>query len=402
MRCVRELLPTLSDLLHGSAIRHIRQRASGKRCRCRATRHRRYRRVLAVNTWDTISPAILDDDILSPTQIVNSPDPTAAPIMMGEEVKLEASPAVDLSSVQWNFDNTNEVGGYGLAGSPTASPTASPATLPGASPVAASANPTKMYWTAGDSVGWSQGGQPAAQHITLVAFAPNVQGPLVTDAYYPVAAPSPSVTTSPVPVALGSFPPADANGDYTCNTQVLAVGVGNPCANLYVSYHYGAAVPVYGAGYLTMVQVGLFYASGIQNGISFLDSSDPAYPHGGNDEDLDSTFPYEQAVQTGSLWNWGDAPAYAVGSGCTQAGLEGVYIDDYFLYQPKVPATRQGTPIWTTTYHQQWTFNVNATKGRSWALDKKSARNPLVSGGANSGMPSWPGLMLNQTSRCYP
>jgi hypothetical protein len=39
-------------------------------------------------------------------------------------------------------------------------------------------------------VNWSS---PAAKRINLIAYAPGVKGPLVADAYYPVAAPSPTV-----------------------------------------------------------------------------------------------------------------------------------------------------------------------------------------------------------------
>jgi hypothetical protein len=127
--------------------------------------------------------------------------------MVGEEVQLEASPAAALSSVQWSFDSTSTddvVSSFGLAGSPTASPAASPAVLGTPGWVATSTNPTKFYWVNGDTLQWVQSGEPADHYVNLVAYAPNVQGPLVADVYYPVAAPVPSVGASAVPMQHSS------------------------------------------------------------------------------------------------------------------------------------------------------------------------------------------------------
>lgn len=307
-----------------------------------------------VDQYVTVVPEVRDGDIASGNKVVNFATDlggnnvtNVAPIMVGEQVKLSASPAASLANTTWYFDSsatTNVVGSYGLEGSPTASATASPAVLVSPSPVATSTTPTTFYWLTGDRSGWSSGGLPASKVVLLVSHATGVQGDLGTYVFYPVAAPSPHVSATASPVAIATDLTFDEN--MTCPGSYQAITVGDFCKNRTgIQWKYTGSTPSYGAGTLTMVQLASYYEGGtrptIYGGGSFGPDSIPY--------ELDQSFPYDTSVPTGSTWQSDDSPWLDVAiendSFCATVNYTNDFLD-YFLYQPTLPSGRLGTPIW--------------------------------------------------------
>jgi hypothetical protein len=272
--------------------------------------------------YTTIVPVVLDGDIVSGSKVVNYANSLStggnatnvAPIMVGEPVKLKATPAATLTDTTWYFDSSNTnnvVGSYGLVGNPTpaTSPTGSPAALVSPSPVATATNPTTFYWITGDRSGWISGGTPAPKEVLLLSHATGVSGDLGTYVLYPVAAPSPKVAASASPVALPSNLPVTQD---QCPGVYQAIAVGDICNTANpngITWKYSVTTPSYGAGYLTMAQLAYATESGtnpiVNGGGSF-------GPFGGPPYYLDSTFPLATSAPTGTQWTAYDAPYFEV------------------------------------------------------------------------------------------
>lgn len=350
-----------------------------------------------LNNWFSVPPAIVDDDISLGLQIVSSPNPSPAPIMVGTEVKLEASPAADLTSVQWNFDSaatTDIVGSYALAGSPTAPPAGRPTSVAAPSPVpTGGANPVVFYWVSGDSITW-QSGVPAAKHVNIISYAANVQGPLSTDVYYPVAAPVASLSTRWANVQL----PSDYSNDpSTCPGPYTDISLGDTCTQNDTGFNwdYGLGVPSYGGGWLTMAQ--LIYTTDSRTYVNCVQSC--TRTEGGPPYGLDATFPYDAAVPTSLHWKSNDSPGFEVANThltqCSSASYSG-HFEDYFLYQPSVPSYRHGTPIWVPMLTDTWSFSGSANAP---FLSLSSSTNPSPVANLPS-FPTWTSLSPNLISDC--
>lgn len=355
------------------------------------------------NNWWTVTPEVVDDDITSGYNVVTWPYPTPSPIMVGNEVRLEASPAAALSSATWNFDSTSItdiVGSYGWIGNPAASPTAIPS-MAAPSPVASGTNPTRFYWLSGDSSNWAA---PSVKHVNLIAYAYGVQGPLVADVYYPVAAPSDS--PPPPPLAVPGTVAVATDFSFVANTPCGAVrALGDTCKLPGMEWYYQPAVPSYARGYTTMLQVG--YEDGsykpVSNGkiggtaISWTNSIKDA--SGQYEFLLDEVAPYDTPATAGTRWSSVDYPAFPLNASvCNEVLFSGTF-KDFFMYQPTVPSWRTGDPIWVTTDVESWQFQQSAqVNGTKW----KSYSNPInpYPQPSPTALPSWPGIVANVVAPC--
>lgn len=370
----------------------------------------------------TVTPDVVDLDIPGANQVVsaNNANPSPSPIMVGEEVRLQASPAAALSSVQWTYDywwsagEYDVVGSYGLLG-PTPDPPNGPTTLAAPSPLATSNNPMMLYWLENGFL-W-----PYARHLYLTAYAPNVQGPMAVDVYYPVRQPGAegdSFSFANVAVSEASdCPPLQL-------FEALHLGVfcawtskptpdPKPTPGINVVRTIQVNEP-FGAGLAAEVQ--LFYEDieGTVNGVPVQGwKSDP----NGNYQ-LDTQFPAqgEQVVPPS-----GDANKYFVDSPYLNLGLsyctylsDSVSYQTYLMYQPNPRVT--GHPsIWVPTAGSSyWAWNYSgaaanprispAPTNNGWALGTPPPVNPgpEPSLGPNDTMPTWSSVPQYTQDICKP
>lgn len=358
------------------------------------------------NNWFTVPPVVMDLDLTQTDQVVSSPHPTPLPIMVGNEVVLQAWPPGPLTSVTWNFDEPSTadvVGSYGLVGTPPASPVTNPIqSIASPSPLASGANPTRFYWVSG-STGWLSG-LVAPKHLWLLAYASGVQGPLVADVYYPVAAPSPVVngpTANPMALPTDYAP----NGPPSCPGTETVISVSDPCVpgvrgeGVYAPYDVG--VPSWGTGWIGIAQLGRWTVSGesIDGVVLPQAQTDSTY-------DLDGSFPNVAPVTTNTVTLLEDWPAYPIypasETRCETVTYSG-YVTDYFMYEPSVPTSRQGAPIWVTQETMPWNPssqpNYTATaqiKGSGWHFTGQLV-NPSINMSnvtPSTQLPAWPNVIL--------
>jgi hypothetical protein len=156
------------------------------------------------------------------------------------------------------------------------------------------------------------------KHVNLIAYAPNVQGPLVADVYYPVAAPRPSAAASAIPVNVwtdySQTQSSVSSNGYVCPGILTVLSDGDTCEVPGIAWKYQTLTPNYGAGSISMVQLVYEQWKGTFNnclGTCTLAGGAPPYA-------LDTTFPYGPSVPTSQVWNDNDSPAYALAVGCGQ------------------------------------------------------------------------------------
>jgi hypothetical protein len=241
----------------------------------------------------------------------------------------------------------DNVGSYQLLG-PTPDPPYGP-TIVSPAPVATAANPTTLYWLDNPNL------RITSRHIWLVSTANNVQGPLVTDVYYPVNTPTSSVTytfTNPKVSAI-DIPP-------DCNVVAVLIHLGS-CSPPGESANYTVSVKgdPNSAGWMTVGHL-VYIAYTGKMGAS--PSPSPYYSNSqAGQVELDVEFPpygdYSPVPNGGSnTYDFTDDPFYKLtGSNCTEVSVLYDYVD-YFLYQPQ--ARKAGHPsIWAP---------VNSSTGYAW------------------------------------
>lgn len=331
----------------------------------------------------TTTFAVNDLDITGTNQSVGrysgspntpSPEPT---IMVGQQVKLQAALSSQ-TTLQWYFDTTNDmVSDYALKDN--VSGAIASVALP--QPVQPAANPNTFYWITSGS-----------KHGYVTGTYSGVSGPLVTDFYYSVATPVPSVAASPLaPVALPSnYPVVGPGGAANCTQQInTAIAVGDPCITSGIAWKFQTtSVPSYGAGKIAMLQiVNNISASGVG-----VPSPGPAsYSTSG----LDVDFPYANvpAVSTSATWASDDSPAYVLNLPpiCSSVTYTGSFTD-YFMYQPAATSSRSGSLLWVTLETMTWGFSGTASNSRG-VYKLSSPQNPSPVSAASSALPSWSQLV---------
>jgi hypothetical protein len=328
----------------------------------------------------TIRPTVADLDLAAAPYTVSAPM-TPAPIMVGQQVQLQAAPVTSLTNVQWTFDSTSTNDVVGVAY------TQDIPIVPSPSPVPSSGSPISFFWVSG-----------GLKHVILTANAPNVNGPLVADVYYPVTAPSPVTATATTSTVWYDprIPVPDSGGAVTCppTNYVIGLSLGDACGTPGIKWTYSATVPSYGSGTLTMAQLGTSTVSGIaQNGAKVTSGS------GGTDL-LDRKFPYYFSVPTGlSLIANQDSPGQVLtNTTCSEVTRSDSYTD-YFMYQAAATSSRPS--IWVTTAKMTWTWAGTTTKGSNGWGAASQITNPTPVTVLSTQLPTWPGKLQGSfTSAC--
>jgi hypothetical protein len=349
-----------------------------------------------VQNVETVTPEVLDLDISGADKVVNWPHASPQPVAIGQEVQLQASPAPNLSSTNWTFDynyypNSGFVdtfGSYSLLG-PTPSPPLGPtAAVP--SPVPTSANPVTFYWFGFESSGTG----PFFRHLYLTAYAPNVNGPLVSDVFYPV------VTTGYTGGNL-AFQTASVGSDSvpnpTCSSAITvawAVHLGIPCAPSNsasgVVGTFGVSAPA--SGYLAAAQLLYYTYSGASNG-----TPAPGYNTDPNGKyQLDTQFPAygDETPVTGggsATYTFTDSPFIDLDqTGCSSFQT----IDKYATFIMYLPNPRvAGHPsAWVTAtsigeYHWGWSGAAHVLSNGNWKADALSSPSGWTN--VQNSLPIW-------------
>jgi hypothetical protein len=175
----------------------------------------------------------------------------ASPIMVGQQVQLQASPS-SVTGVQWAFDYTtatsvvanSSVGNNQSVGTP--------------SPVQSSGNPNSFYWVS--TVGTIGNG---LRYVRMSESVSGVTGPLFADVYYPIGGPSASIsfTTAAVQDSNATFgnpndfPVGCPTPWVTYYAMHLGGSCGSPQPTPGILTNYSVGIPSYGAGELAIAQL---------------------------------------------------------------------------------------------------------------------------------------------------
>ena len=333
------------------------------------------------NFW-TVLPTVQDIDITSGSQTVsyNGWGITPNPVMVGQQVKLAASPSPG-TNVQWAFDSTAPSSVIGQSFVQNVSTVGTPL------PVPSSGTPTSFYWLSPASVIASGSG---VRYVRMTESVPGITGPLFADVYYPVGAPSPSVTygwvnTAVGNVTIGSGPIGCPSPQSTAYELHLGTACG-PSPTPGISYSYQVAVPTYGSGKIAVAQL---------VSITFTGTPNAKYTVG---PDLDTQFPYGNlSIPTTSVLYADDSPSYELQvSTCTKLTLSETF-QDYLLYQP----TSTSRPsIWVTAALGTWMWGGTTTKKSStnWTLSNPVNPQPTVA--PSTTQPAWPQWLLSPAFPC--
>lgn len=338
--------------------------------------------------WITSLPTAQDVDINSGTQWVNyNPIPVPQmtlppPVMVGQQVQLQASPAPVLTNVTWTFDSTaaTDVVGNGFV--------ANVSVVGTPQPVPSSGNPVSFYWVSANV-------PSGVRFVRMNAQDGSIIGPLFADVYYPVATPSPTVSYQVVSkVAISNYYAPQGPIGCPSPTVVLALDLGNICApsgNPGIAMNYSVQVPSYGGGDIAIAQIVNINFSGVLNGGNVYFTPGPG---------LDYQFPYgNNEQQTGQTINTNDSPAYYVGqSSCSSVTLAETFTD-YFMYEPTATSNRPS--IWVSDFvgtWPKWGGTANYSRGK-WTL--KSPVNPQPTASPpSSAMPAWNAWIRNPLFPC--
>jgi hypothetical protein len=331
----------------------------------------------------TINPSVSDLDLVNVIpNIVSYPGPITntfpSPIMVGQQVQLQASPAPSVTGVQWTFDSTaapdvvasSFVQNVSVVGTPE--------------PVATSGSAITFYWTSSHFPG-------GIRHVRMTAQASDVTGPLFADVYYPVGTPSPliSYTTSSVQVSNDTV---GASGTQ-CGaplTTFVALHLGIPCSATTptpapgIMMNYSVTMPAYGAGQIAVAQLISETFSGKQGS-----SPVPTYTTGATPV-LDTQFPlygFATPAATGTA-QIPDSPFYNLTrSSCTSVTMKEVF-RDYFMYQPTPTSSRPS--IWVTDDIWTWGWTGTATlKSGSWSRGTYTNPSPAQTSPPITALPAW-------------
>ena len=323
---------------------------------------------------------VLDLDIAGSSNTVSTPT-SPAPIMVGQQVQLQAvtpNGQPVSGTVQWTFDSTSVKNVVGNAYTQNISVVGTP------SPVQTSGNPITFYWVSAGT-----------KHVHASAVVNSSR--LTGDVYYPVTAPSPTITNATAPVQVSTDTVGSSLQCAPPFSTFMALHVGIPCSATTptpspgILMQYSVAVPSYGVGQIAVAQlVKETYSAVNWNGSpvqSFTTGASPV---------LDTQFPfYGVMYSTGMTATIPDSPWLELtGLGCKSVDLQ-EYFTDYFMYQP----TPQGTPsssgpsrpsIWVTTATQKWNWGGTAIQSANGTWSKKSALNPgTVTATSATTLPSW-------------
>jgi hypothetical protein len=184
------------------------------------------------------------------------------------------------------------------------------------------------------------------------------------------------------------------------------MSVGNTCGLPGIQWTYNATTPAFGAGWLAMVQLGYWSWSGTYSvcvmGVHC------TFSGGGPPYELDAQFPYDSSVSSNQAWANFDDPAYPIAAAlstseanvtdCSSITYAG-WIQDYFIYQPSVPQSRQGQAIWVATNVTALNYAGTAYPGPygSWSLTNVTQPSPTIS---TNTLPSWPSIVQAGPSEC--
>jgi hypothetical protein len=337
--------------------------------------------------YTTILPTVSDLQIVGPGNTVSyADDPdiaTPAPIMIGQQAELEASPAPSLSAVVWAYESSppsNVVGGYGLNASPAPSGSQTPAAaIASPSPAPTLGNPIKVYWIASSATG--------IRHVRMTAAESGVTGPLFADVYYPITSPGAVVSASTMAADVydtyplqgyscsGSLGTAISAGDWECSP-------GNG-----ITWKFSVEpLPSYGTGLIGMAQLVTAYSvTGTVAGKAYTVSPPPGTP-----APLDFEFPsqgfYQSTSDSTPLSNF-DSPGYVLsGQACNPVSNSGSFAD-YFMYFPN--GTNRPS-IWVTLAVGTWGWAGTGTKNTSGAwIASPPPTNPSPNLAPSSVLPDW-------------
>jgi hypothetical protein len=374
--------------------------------------------VYPISNYVTTLPTVYDLNITTGSSYVTYPGPATplpgtpipfpSPIMVGQQVQLEASPDTMLTGVQWSYEAnppTDVVGGYGLT-APTSRPSVFIAEPP-PSPAPNINNPIALYWLSGGS-STSPGVAGGIRHVRMTAQVSGVTGPLFADVYYPVVMPSPvQITVSPGPAGptpsyplyntwtWGNFPVG------TCTNPIEALSAGDMgCTARGITWTFSAGAPGYGAGSLAVAQLlTAATVSGTLNGNVETATPSPQATL------LDGFFPeYGITVSTGSTLTFIDSPDWSLsGQNCTKLSTTESFVD-YFMYQPTAGSRPS---IWVTLEKGTWGWTGSATlKNGAWS-GSGSVSTPTYS--SSTELPWWPAVSAGdaffnpgELPQCYP
>ncbi|MFY9720216.1 MAG: hypothetical protein WAK16_11285 [Candidatus Cybelea sp.] len=368
---------------------------------------------VAANTWSNISgveagggsvsqidfnvtsaPAVIDLDISGSNNAVSAPNPTPSALMVGQQVQLQAYPTTGITSVQWNFDSaalSDVVGSYNTSNAQTMlTPAPVTTTLP-------RATPNTFYWVSSGS---------PAKHVYIIAYATGVQGPLLTDVYYPISTLSTysaTATTTSAGSKVGSYgivDPSDPD-EYEVNCSPSpppnevsfdeAIHLGNQCKPHGINWTYTATAPQNGAGVIALVQLINFSATYYEG------SASVSYNYY-NTFQLDGSFPYYNVpghewatLSAGGSANLNilfDAPAtLLVGLTCTQVARNDSFVD-YFVYKANATTNRPSIPA--AIANMPWSWGGLATaisSGKNWTGSGLSSPPTTLSSTASTQLP---------------
>lgn len=349
-----------------------------------------------LDIYSSVTPDVLDLDIPSGDQIVSWPHPTPPPIIAGQEVQLQASPAADLTTATWTFDSsapTDVVGSYGLLG-PTPGPSPyGPSFIDPPSPAPSSGNPATFYWTnTGD---WS------TRHLYLNATANNVQGPLIVDIYYPVNGSTGgvlSINTANVDVGTDIVSHSTNCQNPTLVAYALHLGVGcslasppapQPTPGFSSQWNFGQAAN--GSGRIAVAQLMYISYSGSKGATPLPEYQTDIHGY----FQLDSQFPmYGTTVSVpaggSASGTWPDSPFYNVGASSCSYFSTVQKFQDYYMYQPN-PRIASHPSIWVPvlTIGWEWSGAAQTTNNLTWNLASPAPVNPNGSTLLNTDFPSW-------------
>ncbi len=347
----------------------------------------------ALDLYITITPDVIDENIGGSTAsevVSNAISPS--PLMVGQQVKLEASPAGVLTGgVKWSFDSaalSDVVGSYS---------TSTPNAMLTPHPVSTSGNPLTFYWVSGST----------AKTIYFITHATGVQGPLVDYVYYPVKTATiktASATTAPSGAQVSEYGNGQGEGPSvfteTCGatpppgiTYVEALHLGNYCIPHGIDWEYTVTVPQIGAGQISIVQL-INFAETFTKG-----TNSASYNFYGKYE-LDGSFPYDGgyapnpqatvgAGGTASLVGLVDAPAsLLIGITCTKVTRLDQF-DDYFMYESNGGThKRPAIPVTLATMAWSWGGTATTTNGgKTWNGSSFTSPPPSLSSTASTTLP---------------
>lgn len=221
---------------------------------------------------------------------------------------------------------------------------------------------------------------------------------LSTDVYYPIVAPTPTVSQSP-PAQSTEVSTDTAGANPTCGAPLssfMAIHLGVPCAQSPspspspgISSPFSVTVPPYGTGQIGVAQLMQLTFSGTKN------SQQVQYTTGDmNHKVLDTQFPYfNKTYSAGSETElFVDSPYYDLDA--SQCGSPIAYnenFSDYFMYKPDLNG-RLGGSIWVTLEIQNWSWGGMATKSKSgWGLasNPKAVSPGTVTATRSTPLPAW-------------